>query len=146
MRAFVNADGAEPVLFEPAALRSLVAELIENAVRSLAGVANPEIRVTVARVSADSRWLMVRVADNGPGIARERRESVFGGRDAMRANGGFGLAHARAVAASWLGDLSLADVEGPGAAFELHVRRLCAIEGEARGHRRGDRLLEGAAR
>jgi signal transduction histidine kinase len=148
VRVSLGPPGGEPVLFEPAALRSLVAELIENAARAVQDVAHPEILVSLTSVAADSRWLVLRVADNGPGISRDRREGVLAGTDSHRGtDGGFGLAHARATAASWLGALTLEDGEGPGAVFELHLRRLGAIDEEARGgHRREQVLLELAAR
>lgn len=146
VRVSLGTLGSEPVLFEPAALRALVAELIENAARAVQDVAYPEILIGLSGAAADSRRLVLRVTDNGPGIPWDRREALFAGRISQRAGGGFGLAHARAIAASWLGDLSLAADEGRGATFELHLRRLGAFDGEARGHRRAESLLEVAAR
>jgi CheY-like chemotaxis protein len=63
------------------------------------------------------------VADEGPGIPRERRATLFQASLSTRAGGaGIGLRHAAALARSLGGGLSLGQAEGPsarGARFEL---------------------------
>lgn len=68
----------------------------------------------------------VSVLDEGPGVAPERRESIFQG-DTQRAGGaGIGLRHSRALARSRGGDLALVDARG-GACFRLRWPRVDAI-------------------
>lgn len=60
-------------------------------------------------VRSDDRGCTVGVSDAGPGVPRERRESIFRG-DSLRPGGiGVGLRHARALARAAGGDVALAD-------------------------------------
>ncbi len=68
----------------------------------------PAGSVVHLRVRADDSACTVEVADEGPGIAKERHESVFRG-DSLRPGGiGVGLRHARALARAAGGDVTLA--------------------------------------
>src|SRR5262249_18268759 len=67
------------------------------------------------------------VADHGPGITDDRRESIFRG-DARRPGGtGVGLRHSRALARAWGGDVELLDHEGKGARFRVTWPRVGAV-------------------
>lgn len=85
---------------------------------------------TVVRLRArvEDASCAVEVVDDGPGVARERRESIFRG-DSLRAGGvGVGLRHARALARAAGGDVVLA---GGGAAdSELDVGALALASGQ----------------
>jgi signal transduction histidine kinase len=74
--ASVTANTAVTLTGDETLLRALVQNLIANAVKfsAASGVA-PIVRVDAHRVSAGWR---VAVDDNGPGVARELRERVFG--------------------------------------------------------------------
>jgi len=126
-----HADAAarEPVLFDSGELRAILGELIENAARALAGTDTPSLTVSVAADPADPRRILLRVADNGPGIAAERRESMFAPGQSSRPGGGFGLYHARETARRWLGELALEDMPSQsGATLRLTLRR-CSVLG-----------------
>jgi CheY-like chemotaxis protein len=75
-------------------------------------------RVTLTLDSALMR-MVFRVADEGPGIAPERAETIFAGPASTRKGGaGIGLSHSATLARSRGGELRLLDPE-KGAAFEL---------------------------
>jgi signal transduction histidine kinase len=103
-------------------LQQAVLNLIANAEQALAGVRGGAIRV---EMSDDGEQILVRVADNGPGIPPELRERIFEPFVTTRARldySGLGLAAARAVAEAHGGSLSLEDTPS-GASFALRLPR-----------------------
>ena len=104
----IAVDGhiGQPVMACPLALRRVLANLIDNALRY-----GSDVRVS-ARVDATS--LVLAVVDSGPGIRPAQMEAVFapwvraqqGGSEA-KAGSGLGLAIARRLARSMQGDLQL---------------------------------------
>lgn len=100
-------------------LLRLIANLTLNAERAVSGRPGAEIRVSV-RETADA--VVVRVADNGPGIpeaAVPRIFEPFGPGDGP----GIGLAVSRWLAAQHGGTLTLAENSPAGAVFELSLPR-----------------------
>ncbi len=74
-----------------------------------------EISVRLAGVRGDA-WLTVIVEDDGPGVAEEKRETIFrpfvrldDARNQDRSGTGLGLAIARDVARSHGGEITLSD-------------------------------------
>lgn len=111
-------------------LRALVAELIANAGRALAGAAAPEIAIVVADHPSDPRLVRIEITDNGPGVPESRREAVFAPGGSTRPGGGFGLARARETARRWLGELALdAAPSGHGTRVTLTLRALALHPG-----------------
>jgi signal transduction histidine kinase len=112
--------GPAVALADPAAVARILRILLDNAAAYGAGT------VTVA-VSTDGEHVLVAVADEGPGVAREEREHIFGrfvrGRAAAGAVGGagLGLAIARGLARAMGGDVEAARVPR-GARFVLSLR------------------------
>lgn len=94
---FESSNDSATIYGEPAGLRHLVTNLIENAI-----LYTPEQGKVVVRLNRDERSLVLTVADNGPGIPPEEREKVF--ERFYRINGtsgngsGLGLAIVREVA------------------------------------------------
>ncbi len=132
VHSFMGAGAGVPVLFDPGELRELVGQLLENALAALDGVPGPEIHVSVQLDPVDCRHVIVRVADNGPGIAAELRETVFQPDYSSRPGGGFGLGHAREAARSWRSDLVVDDPpEGRGAVLRLVLAVLFPFEARA---------------
>ncbi len=118
-----------PVLFDAGELREVVGQLMANALAALDGVPDPELVVRVGLDPADGRHVIVRIVDNGPGIAAELREVVFQPGYSSREGGGFGLGHAREVTRAWRGDLVVDDPpEGRGAALRLMLLVLFPFE------------------
>ena len=108
---------AAPVRGDPAALRRLVRNLLENAVRHAAD------RVTVTLVKGDDQ-VVLDVVDDGTGVAEVDRDRVFDRfyrADPARAGhtgSGLGLPIAAEIAQRHGGRLSIED-DGPGAHFRL---------------------------
>ena len=117
------------VLGEPASLRTLLANLVDNAVRY-----TPEGgRVDVSAGRAGGRPFL-QVADTGPGIPGEERERVFDRfyRRAGRESGsGLGLAIVRAIAKRHGARVVLGDTPGGGltARVEFEDRAAAAVPG-----------------
>jgi len=119
VRASVSSSEACTVAGDPDALRRLLVNLLDNAVRHAAS----EVCVSVR---SEAGWAMLTVTDDGPGIPASDRERVFGrftrldnARDRTGEEGaGLGLAIVRSTAEAHGGSASLGDavLDGAGAA------------------------------
>ncbi|WP_420997314.1 ATP-binding protein [Cupriavidus sp. 30B13] len=96
----------QPIVTRPHALRRILANLIDNALKFAS-----EVRV---RVHADAHQLVVAVLDNGPGISPDKLEAVFKpfyrierACDRAGAGTGLGLAIALQLAKAMGGELKL---------------------------------------
>jgi heavy metal sensor kinase len=108
---------------DPALLRRVVDNLIDNAVRYTAA-GTP---VTLRGYEGGGGW-NVEVADEGPGVAPEHRDKLFtrfaradSARSPEDGGAGLGLALSAAIARAHGGTLELHDTDGKGAVFTLHV-------------------------
>ena len=120
-----HAVSGAPVLGDAAALRRLVRNLLDNAVR------HADTRVELALVTNAEGAVVLDVRDDGPGVPPEDRDRVFDRffrGDAARTPGaggsGLGLAIARRVAERHHGTLTLeadAGLAGRGAHFRLRL-------------------------
>jgi signal transduction histidine kinase len=117
----LRVDGTPVVaLADPVAVARILRILLDNAAAYGAGT------VTVAS-STDAEHVLVAVADEGPGIAPQEREHIFGqfvrgSAAAGAATGtGLGLSIARGLARAMGGELEAAPVPG-GARFVLTLR------------------------
>jgi signal transduction histidine kinase len=114
------------VLADQAALRQLLLNLLDNAVKF--GPPGQVVRLTLVRENGVAR---LTVADQGPGVPEADRERIwepyFRGSDtATRAVGGsgIGLAIVREVAARFGGMVSVTTAQGGGAAFTVTLPTL----------------------
>jgi PAS domain S-box-containing protein len=111
--------GERPVRCDPHKIRQVLGNLIENALRY-----GTVIRVTV---TGDERYRRVDVADNGPGIAPEHREKIFGKfyrvrEDAHRGKGsGLGLAIAKGIVELHGGRIWVESIVGKGSVFHFTI-------------------------
>jgi signal transduction histidine kinase len=117
-----RADGR--VLGNPTDTRRLFENLAENAVR-YAG--RSPVEITIDRVASRPRQLVIRVGDNGDGIADADRERIFqifqrGTGQTDRDGTGVGLAVAQRLARAAEGDLWLDDRPAPGGGAAFMVR------------------------
>jgi signal transduction histidine kinase len=117
----------EPVtaVFDDDAVCQILDNLLDNAEKHTRSV--KDRRVTVQLTSGDDRLRIV-VSDNGPGIPRQQRRSLFQPFDrSIGANGasglGLGLAVARSFARAQGGELALENSDRPGATFVLTLRK-----------------------
>ncbi|HEX9258728.1 MAG TPA: HAMP domain-containing sensor histidine kinase [Acidimicrobiales bacterium] len=118
----VRARAAVLVPADPVALRTVVGNLLSNAVRL--SPFGSEVQV---RVGEHAGWAYLAVCDEGPGVAPEDHEAVFErhwrGRHErdreLEGTGGLGLTIARQAAESQGGHLTIDAAEGVGATFTL---------------------------
>jgi signal transduction histidine kinase len=127
-RVPVAADAPVPVLVagDQDALRRLVVNLLDNAVRHASGKVSVSVRAEDGTSAATGGDAVLEVTDDGPGIPAQDRERAFGrfsrlddarnraGEDGAGEDGaGLGLAIVRATAEAHGGSVTLGDA-GPG--------------------------------
>jgi|GEM_PF-2234324 len=122
-RATVTVAGLPPVCADPEALELVLGNLLSNAVKYL----DPDRpgRIDVWAEPGDGDMTVIRVRDNGRGIAEKDRAKVFEifrrvGRSG-EAGEGVGLTFARAAARRWGGDLWVESEPGRGSTFSFTV-------------------------
>jgi two-component system, LuxR family, sensor kinase FixL len=119
----VRADAAAPKVWVDAVqIQQVVVNLVRNALQTVAGRVNPEIRVSIGEHEGMAELM---VEDNGPGVTPEERARVFEAFVSGTRHGlglGLGLAISRAIAEGHSGALELAErPAGSGAAFVLRL-------------------------
>lgn len=98
-------------------LYAILQNLISNAIKFVPSGTRPEVRIAATR--DDDGW-RITVADNGPGIPEDRRDSVFAlysRADTSVGGNGIGLATVQRAVRSLGGDVGIEDAPGGGAAF-----------------------------
>lgn len=114
-----HVDAVPPVQGDPERLQQVFLNLILNAVDAMEQGGTLRVSVEV-----EGGYAVVRVADDGPGIAPAVRATLFEPFVTTKAAGrgsGLGLAVARGIASDHGGALVLAEASGPGACFELRL-------------------------
>jgi signal transduction histidine kinase len=102
-------------------LRSVLANLVDNAVKFSRDVESPRVRITGS--TSDEGWT-IEVADNGPGVPREDREAVFSlltRRDKSVEGSGIGLAMCRRVIWAHGGTIEMGESAEGGALLRVHL-------------------------
>jgi two-component system OmpR family sensor kinase len=121
----ISLDGAGPLMVEgdPAQLRSVLANLLANALRHTPR--GTPVEVSVAAIGHEAR---IAVRDHGPGLAPGDEEHVFErfwrhGEGRGRADGGagLGLAIVAAVANAHHGRATASNAAGGGALFQVFL-------------------------
>ena len=103
--------GNAPVELDPVRMHQVLSNLVDNAVRAM-----PEGGSIALSANRRPGRLVLQVADDGPGIPAEIRDSVFDRftKSATSRGSGLGLAIARAIVEAHGGSIRLADAVGPG--------------------------------
>jgi signal transduction histidine kinase len=119
----VSAPSSGRMEADPALMRRVVDNLVDNALRHTASAT----RVTLRGYQGSGGW-NVEVADLGPGVAPGQRDKLFtrfGRADSARSRedggAGLGLALSVAIARAHGGTLELVETGSPGAVFKLFV-------------------------
>jgi two-component system CitB family sensor kinase len=110
---------------------TLIGNLIDNALEAVGGAGgNGETwsgapKQVWIELSDDASGLSIRVADNGPGIAPERREEVFvrGFTTKAEAGRGLGLALVAQIVKRHGGKAAVSEADGGGAVFDVSIPR-----------------------
>ena len=115
--AAVSAD-VGPMDLPVDAVRQVLVNLVENAIRAAAGGG----RVTISASVDDDRRLILHVDDDGHGVPEERRDQIFNPFFTTRADGtGLGLAIVRQVLEREGGDVMMSSREPRGTRFTVTV-------------------------
>lgn len=100
-------------------LQQVVLNLLNNAMQAVGGVPSPRI---VLRCRVDEPWVVLRVQDNGVGIAPELQADVFSLLKSPAARDmGVGLWLSHAVVGSHGGTLDFESLPGQGSVFQLRL-------------------------
>jgi signal transduction histidine kinase len=117
----VDTSRLEPavVLADIYYLRQAIDNLVRNAAEAMEGREGSRLALSVGREGASA---VVRVSDNGPGIAPEKLEQVFQPFVSTKGKGmGLGLAICREIAESHAGRLDVESMVGQGTTFTLRI-------------------------
>jgi signal transduction histidine kinase len=116
-------EGARSVQADPDLLRRIVANLLDNAIRYA-----PARSRVVVRARADLHTLELDVADEGPGIPPELRDSIFdryvqveARYEPGRVGHGLGLAFCRLAVQAQGGEIEVLDNSPRGALFRIRI-------------------------
>lgn len=97
----------------------IVTNLVQNAQQALAGRPNGRVRVRLAR---EQDKFVLRVSDNGPGVAPEMRGRLFEPYATTKAEGtGLGLAIVERIVLEHGGEITFDDAPGGGALFVVKL-------------------------
>lgn len=115
---------AEPAeaMVDASLLNRAILCVVENAI--IHGNEKPVIRISEKRV--DDK-IIIKICDNGPGIAEENREKIFdkytrlSHKDHKNAGTGLGLTIARKIMKMLNGQIYLCNINEPGACFKLEL-------------------------
>jgi two-component system sensor histidine kinase HydH len=121
---FDAATDLSPLPCDEQLVRQAVINLVSNALQ--AGGRRRPVKVEVAEEGAGSRGraILIRVIDDGEGVAADLRDRIFTPFYSTRATGtGLGLAVVRRTAQAHGGDVELAPTPGGGATFTLRLPR-----------------------
>lgn len=103
-------------------LEQILVNLIQNALDALEGVADARISISV---EINSGWVELTVADNGPGITDQVRDTLFDPFVTTKENGlGLGLGISYGIAREFGGTLEMARSALGGAAFVLKLKEV----------------------
>lgn len=111
---------------DPACLRNVFAQLLENALK----YSDEGVHITIRLEESDNGWITVSVADNGWGIPRKCLKKLFEEyyqvprtEDRAQKGYGIGLTYARYVVRAHGGDIRVKSQEGKGSTFSVRLPR-----------------------
>jgi len=103
--------------FDRTQLIRVVTNLVKNATQALLYEENPKILV---EVQEDIEMVIIRVSDNGVGIAQEDKEKVFEPKFTTKSSGmGLGLAMVKNIVETYEGDISFISEKDKGTIFTV---------------------------
>lgn len=115
-------NGAREILADRVQIQQVLVNLIRNALDAMrsAGVTRPELHITTSLI--DNDYLMISVADNGPGVGPEILNDLFVPFATTKAEGlGFGLSISRRIVEAHGGELTAQSTLGCGAVFQFTI-------------------------
>lgn len=103
-------------------LRSIIYNLVSNAIKYSSPERKPEIKITTARHDA---YILLRVEDNGLGIKKEVQKKVFGMFKRLHSHvegTGVGMAIVKRIVENSSGKIELQSEEGKGTIFKVYLK------------------------
>lgn len=103
-------------------LRSIIYNLVSNAIKYSSPDRQPEIKISTARVGS---YIMLRVQDNGLGIKKEVQKKVFGMFKRLHSHvegTGVGMAIVKRIVENNSGKIELQSEEGKGTVFKIYLK------------------------
>ncbi len=124
----VEAPAGATVLGDEVALRTLVRNLLDNAIRYTEPDGHIQVRVHTDTDARDARWVVLEVEDDGVGIPASEQRRIFErfyrvdkARSRMTGGTGLGLSIVRHVAERHGGQVSVSSVLGSGSTFTVRL-------------------------
>jgi signal transduction histidine kinase len=119
MRVDVSRVAPAVVLGDPYYVRQALDNLVRNAAEAMAAQDDARLAISVDREGGTA---VVRICDNGPGIAPEKLDQVFQPFVSTKGKGmGLGLAICREIAEAHAGRLEVESALGEGTTFTLRI-------------------------
>ena len=116
---FLVADREMPVRIDAMMLKRCVDNLLRNALQALRGREGGHVRLRALR---EGEEVLLRIEDDGPGVAAKDRERLFDPYFTTKSDGtGLGLAIVKKVVLEHGGEITYADSELGGACFEVRL-------------------------
>lgn len=111
-------------------LQEVIINLVRNALEACARAGIEDARITIA-TAATPVYVLIEVADNGPGIVPEVRQRLFKPFTTTRPDGmGMGLAICRRMMGAVCGRLELRDSTDEGSVFVISVPRAGCVQSD----------------
>lgn len=112
------APGGVHFLADPSLMQDVLSNLVTNALEAQSN----GVHVTLSSACADDGSILLSVEDDGPGVPRSLRESLFKPFVTTKSRGnGLGLAICRKIVEEHGGTLDLAEGQASGARFEIRL-------------------------
>lgn len=109
-----------PAMLDEGQIRQSVLNLVRNAAEAVSGRGQGRVWI---RTRTDDDWVVIEVADDGPGVPAELRSRLFDPFVSTKDGGtGLGLALTHQIVRDHGGSLTLED-DGPGARFVIRLPR-----------------------
>lgn len=114
-------DELPPVLVDPKQIQQVILNLMLNALQAMQGKGVLTIGTSLQQV-ADASWIVITIADTGPGIPAPILDKIFIPFFTTKAQGtGLGLAICHKLVRQHGGDISVASEDGKGTEFTIRL-------------------------
>lgn len=112
----------EQVPCDPDAIHRAILNIVSNAIEAVEGREGAQVTVETG-IEEDGTWAVIRVTDNGPGIATEQQEAIFQPFVSTKGSRGtgLGLPVSRKILREHGGDIVVRSTVGQGSCFTLRL-------------------------
>lgn len=122
-----NSHDARPVLADAEQLKQALLDLLANAIEAMPDGGRVVVSTELESRNGDGSWVVVRIADTGPGVAESVRERLFVPFLTTKEDGtGLGLSIAAGIVERHGGQLDLEASSSEGATFVMRLPAMAA--------------------